>query len=161
MVVNILFIKIPWRVRDHEKANVGINGSSSFFTLFSIYIMLYFNVSSTLLQKNQDTCFLIRSKIRIVEHSTIIRNGKIQHQIPYKEYSPSIAEWLLATPNWENQAFPMMNALESSFFPQPWFIHLLQEHIWLQVYQESPSYWQAIRIWRNAKDGAIDQIQMS
>ena len=61
--------------------------------------MLYFNVLSTVLRKNQKTDFLIRSKLSIVEHSTIIRNGKIQHWILYKEYSSPITERLLATLN--------------------------------------------------------------
>ena len=41
----------------------------------------------------------VRSNLIIVEHSTIIRNGKTQHWILHKEYSSPIAERLLAAPN--------------------------------------------------------------
>ena len=57
----------------------------------------YSNVSSTVLRNNRITDFLIRSKLRLVEHSTVIRNGKIQHWILYKEYSSTVTERLLAT----------------------------------------------------------------
>ena len=51
-----IYIKIPWRVRDHE---TGLSGwECSFFPTSNIYITLYFNVSSTLLRKNRNTDFL-------------------------------------------------------------------------------------------------------
>ena len=54
--MNILIIKIPWRVRVHE---TGLSGwKCSFFPTSNIYITLYFNVSSTLLRKNRNTDFL-------------------------------------------------------------------------------------------------------
>ena len=156
----MLIIKIPWRVRDHE---TGMSGwKCIFFPTSNIYITLYFNVSSTLLRKNRNTDFLIRSNLIIVEHSTIIRNGKTQHWILHKEYSSPIAERLLAAPNWKNRALSTKNALESVLLPQPWCIHLLQRHIRLQVYQEPSSSRRAKGIWRrHALDGTIDEIHTS
>ena len=62
---------------------------------------------------------LIRSKVRLVKHFTIIRNGKIQHWLLHKEYSSSVAERLLTTPNRKNRAVSTENALESALLPQP------------------------------------------
>ena len=50
---------------------------SLFFPPIATYTTLYSHVSSTVKRKNHYTDFLIRSRLRLVEHSTIIRDGKI------------------------------------------------------------------------------------
>ena len=54
-VESILIIKIPRRVSKDETA---LSGWKCSFSIFKIYIMLYFNVSSTVLWKNRNTKFL-------------------------------------------------------------------------------------------------------
>ena len=62
---------------------------------------------------------LIRFRLRLVEHSTIIRNGKIQNWFLHKEYSSTIAKRLLTTPRRENRVVSTQNALASLLLPQP------------------------------------------
>ena len=54
---DILVIKIPLRVSDHE--TLACRDKSVVFSFFNINIMLYFNVLSTVLWKNLRTDFLV------------------------------------------------------------------------------------------------------
>ena len=71
--------------------------SLCFFPPIATYTALYSHVSSTVKRKNHYTDFLIRSRLRLVEHSTIIRDGKIRYWLVHKEYSSSIAKRLLSS----------------------------------------------------------------
>ena len=69
----------------------GLSGNvvASFFPL-KMFIPLCFNVLSTVPRENRLTDSLLCS--RLVEHSTIIRHGKIQRHLLHKEYSASITK---------------------------------------------------------------------
>ena len=57
------------------------------------YTSLYLYVLSTFLRTSNFTLYT-RSRFRLVEHSTTIRNGKIQHQLLNQEYSSTITQRL-------------------------------------------------------------------
>ena len=54
--------------------------------------------------ESQNFTLCTRSKFRLVEHSTIIRNGKIQHQLLNQEYSFTIAQRLSSTTHRKDRA---------------------------------------------------------
>ena len=60
------------------------------------YTPLYSHVLSTVLRKST-LHFYPRSKFTPVEHSMILRNGKIQHRLLDKEYTFTITQRLPAT----------------------------------------------------------------
>ena len=76
------------------------------------------------------------SKFRLVEHSTIICNGKIQHQLLNQEYSFTITQRLSSTTHRKDRAVFTQNALESPLLPQPRHDLVHQGNVWLQINQE-------------------------
>jgi hypothetical protein len=48
--------------------------------------------------------YIFRSKLKLVEHSTITRYGEIQHRLLNEEYSASITKRLLTSPHRKNRA---------------------------------------------------------
>ena len=83
----------------------------------STYTSLYFYVLSTVLRKSSFILYT-RSKFSLVEHSTIIRNGKIQHQLLNQEYSFTITQRLPSTTHRKDRAVFTENALESPLLSQ-------------------------------------------
>lgn len=59
------------------------------------------------------------SKFRLVEHSTIICNGKIQHQLLNQEYSFTITQRLFSTTHRKDRAVFTLNALKPTPFSTP------------------------------------------
>ena len=64
-------------------------------------------------------CLLCSKYPRLVEHSMIVRHGKIQRQLLHKEYTASITKWLSTATYRKNRAISPQNALESLLLPQP------------------------------------------
>ena len=74
-----------------------------FFPLHNKYTQLYFYVLSTVSRKSNFATY-IRSKFRLVEHSRIIRDGKIQHWLLNQEYSFTITQRLSSTTHQKDRA---------------------------------------------------------
>ena len=104
----------------------------------SVYISLYFYVLSTVLRKSSFTLYT-RSKFCLVEHSTIIRNGKIQHQLLNQEYSFTISQRLPSTTHRKDRAVFTENALESLLFSQSRHDLVFKGNLRLQINQEPTS----------------------
>ena len=105
-----------------------------------IYSSLYFHVLSTVLRKSSFTLYN-RSKSSLVEHSTIIRDGKIQHQLLNQEYSFTITKRLLS---------------QSRHDP------VFKGNLRLQINQKSTSHRRIKRLReRHAKDDPVRKIQAS
>ena len=81
-----------------------------------------------------------RSKFRLVEHSTIIRNGKIQHQLLNQEYSFTIAQRLSSTTHRKDRAVFTQNALENPLLSQPRHDLVHHGNVRLQINQEPVSH---------------------
>lgn len=76
------------------------------------------------------------SKFRLVEHSTIICNGKIQHQLLNQEYSFTITQRLFSTTHRKDRAVFTQNALKSPLLSQPRHDLVHQGNVRLQINQE-------------------------
>ena len=74
-------------------------------------------VLSTVLRTSSFTLYTC-SKSSLVEHSTIIRNGKIQHQLLNQEYSFTITKRLPSTTHRKDRAVFTENTLESPLLSQ-------------------------------------------
>ena len=83
-----------WRVVPEDVASLSVFAfcSRGGFVVEGvlIFILLCFNVLSTVPHENRLADFLLCS--RLVEHSTIVRHGKIQRQLLHKEYTASITK---------------------------------------------------------------------
>ena len=104
-----------------------------------IYTSLYFYVLSTVLRKSVFTLYT-RSKFKLVEHSTIIRDGKIQHQLLDQEYSFTITQRLPSTTYRKDGAVFTQNALEGPLLSQSRHDLVLQGNLRLQINQEPTSH---------------------
>ena len=130
-------------------------------TVLNTYTPLYLYVLSTVLRKSNFTLYT-RSKFRLVEHSSIIRNGKIQHQLLNQEYSFTITQRLSPTTYRKDQAVFTQNALESPLLSQPRHDAILQGKLRLQINQEPAPYRRTERFrGRHAKDDPVRKIQAS
>lgn len=69
--------------------------------------------------ESQKFTLCTRSKFRLVEHSTIICNGKIQHQLLNQEYSFTITQRLFSTTHRKDRAVFTQNALKPTPFSTP------------------------------------------
>ena len=69
--------------------------------------------------ESQKFTLCTHSKFRLVEHSTIICNGKIQHQLLNQEYSFTITQRLSSTTHRKDREVFTQNALESPLLSQP------------------------------------------
>ena len=92
LLSSVEFLCLAWR-----------NELVVYLSFSSIYTTLYFYVLSTVLRKSSFTLYT-RSKFSLVEHSTIIRNGKIQHQLLNQEYSFTITQRLPSTTHRKDRA---------------------------------------------------------
>ena len=102
------------------------------------------------------------SKFRLVEHSTIICNGKIQHQLLNQEYSFTITQRLFSTTHRKDRAVFTQNALKSPLLSQPRHDLVHQGNVRLQINQEPAFHWRIKRFWgRHAKDDPVRKIQAS
>ena len=110
-----------------------------YLSFSSIYTTLYFYVLSTVLRKSSFTLYT-RSKFSLVEHSTIIRNGKIQHQLLNQEYSFTITQRLPSTTHRKDRAVFTENALESSLLSQSRHDLVFKGNLRLQINQEPTSH---------------------
>ena len=90
--------------------------------------------------ESQNFTLCTRSKFRLVEHSTIIRNGKIQHQQLNQEYSFTIAQRLSSTTHRKDRAVFTQNALENPLLSQPRHDLVHQGNVRLQINQEPVSH---------------------
>ena len=88
-----------------------------FFPLHNKCTQLYFYVLSTASRKSNFATYTC-SKFRLVEHSTRIRDGKIQHRLLHQEYSFTITQRLSSTTHRKDRAVTQ-NALESPLLSQP------------------------------------------
>lgn len=105
----------------------------------SIYTSLYFYVLSTVLRKSSFTLYT-RSKFSLVEHSTIIRNGKIQHQLLNQEYSFTTTQRLPSTTHRKDRTVFTENALESPLLSQSRHDLVFKRNLRLQINQEPTSH---------------------
>ena len=110
-----------------------------YLSFSSIYTTLYFYVLSTVLRKSSFTLYT-RSKFSLVEHSTIIRNGKIQHQLLNQEYSFTITQRLPSTTHRKDRAVFTENALESPLLSQSRHVLIFKGNLRLQINQEPTSH---------------------
>ena len=108
-----------------------------YLSFSSIYTTLY--VLSTVLRKSSFTLYT-RSKFSLVEHSTIIRNGKIQHQLLNQEYSFTITQRLPSKTHRKDRAVFTENALESPLFSQSRHDLVFKGNLRLQINQEPNSH---------------------
>ena len=130
-----------------------------FFSL--IYSSLYFHVLSTVLRISSFTLYT-RSKSSLVEHSTIIRNGKIQHQLLNQEYSFTITKRLPSTTHRKDGAVFTKNTLESPLLSQSRHDLVFKGNLRLQINQKSTSHRRIKRLReRHAKDDPVRKIQAS
>ena len=104
-----------------------------YLSFSSIYTTLY------VLRKSSFTLYT-RSKFSLVEHSTIIRNGKIQHQLLNQEYSFTITQRLPSTTHRKDRAVFTENALESPLLSQSRHVLLFKGNLRLQINQEPTSH---------------------
>ena len=126
-----------------------------------MYTSLYFYVLSTFLRKSSFTLYT-RSKFRLVEHYTIMRDGKIQHQLLNQEYSFTITQRLPSTTHRKDRAVFTQNARESPLLSQPRHDLVLQGNLRLQINQESTFHRRIKRFrGRHAKDDPVGKIQAS
>ena len=130
------------------------------YLLFSpIYSSLYFHVLSTVLRISSFTLYT-RSKSSLVEHSTIIRNGKIQHQLLNQEYSFTITKRLPSTTHRKDRAVFTKNTLESPLLSQSRHDLVFKGNLRLQINQKSTSHRRIKRLReRHAKDDPVRKIQ--
>ena len=110
-----------------------------YLSFSSIYTTLYFYVLSIVLRKSSFTLYT-RSKFSLVEHSTIIRNGKIQHQLLNQEYSFTITQRLPSTTHRKDRAVFTENALESPLLSQSRHDLVFKGNLRLQINQEPTSH---------------------
>ena len=126
-----------------------------------IYSSLYFHVLSTVLRISSFTLYT-RSKSSLVEHSTIIRNGKIQHQLLNQEYSFTITKRLPSTTHRKDRAVFTENALEGPLLSQSRHGLVFKGNLRLQINQKSTSHRRIKRFReRHAKDDLVRKIQAS
>ena len=126
-----------------------------------IYSSLYFYVLSTVLRISSFTLYT-RSKSSLVEHSTIIRNGKIQHQLLNQEYSFTITKRLPSTTHRKDRAVFTENTLEGLLLSQSRHDLVFKGNLRLQINQKSTSHRRIKRFReRHAKDDPIRKIQAS
>ena len=103
-----------------------------------------------------------RSKSSLVEHSTIIRNGKIQHQLLNQEYSFTITKRLPSTTHRKDRAVFTKNTLESPLLSQSRHDLVFKGNLRLQINQKSTSHRGIKRLReRHAKDDPVRKIQAS
>ena len=110
-----------------------------YLSFSSIYTTLYLYVLSNVLRKSSFTLYT-RSKFSLVEHSTIIRNGKIQHQLLNQEYSFTITQRLPSTTHRKDRAVFTENALESPLLSQSRHDLFFKGNLRLQINQEPTSH---------------------
>ena len=124
-----------------------------------VYICIYsFYVLSTVLQTSSFTLYT-RSRSSLVEHSTIIRNGKIQH---HQEYSFTITKRLPSTTHRKDRAVFTENTLESPLLPQSRHDLVFKGNLRLRINQKSTSHRRIKRFReRHAKDDPVRKIQAS
>ena len=126
-----------------------------------VYNSLYFHVLSTVLRISSFTLYT-RSKSSLVEHSTIIRNGKIQHQLLNQEYSFTITKRLPSTTHRKDRAVFTENALEGPLLSQSRHGLVFKGNLRLQINQKSTSHRRIKRFReRHAKDDPVRKIQAS
>ena len=126
-----------------------------------IYSSLYFYVLSTVLRISSFTLYT-RSKSSLVEHSTIIRNGKIQHQLLNQEYSFTITKRLPSTTHRKDRAVFTKNTLESPLLSQSRHDLVFKGNLRLQINQKSTSHRRIKRLReRHAQDDPVRKIQAS
>ena len=109
-----------------------------YLSFSSIYTTLYFYVLSTVLRKSSFTLYT-RSKFSLVEHSMIIRNGKIQHQLLNQEYSFTITHRLPSTTHRKDRPVFTENELESPLLSQSRHDLVFKGNLRLQINQEPTS----------------------
>ena len=103
-----------------------------------------------------------RARSSLVEHSTIIRNGKIQHQLLNQEYSFTITKRLPSTTHRKDRAVFTENTLEGLLLSQSRHDLVFKGNLRLQINQKSTSHRRIKRFReRHAKDDPIRKIQAS
>ena len=126
-----------------------------------IYISLYFYVLSTVL-RTSSFYTLYTLQVSLVEHSTIIRNGKIQHQLLNQEYSFTITKRLPSTTHRKDRAVFTENTLEGPLLSQSRHDLVFKGNLRLQINQKSTSHRRIKRFReRHAKDDPVRKIQAS
>ena len=103
-----------------------------------------------------------RSKSSLVEHSTIIRNGKIQHQLLNQEYSFTITKRLPSTTHRKDREVLTENTLENPLISESRHDLVFKGNLRLQINQKSTSHRRIKRFReRYAKDDPVRKIQAS
>ena len=112
--------------------------------------------------ESQKFTLCTHSKFRLVEHSTIICNGKIQHQLLNQEYSFTITKRLPSTTHRKDRAVFTENTLESPLLSQSRHDLVFKGNLRLQINQKSTSHRRIKRLReRHAKDDPVRKIQAS